>query len=282
MQTKIMFSLALTLSFVGCAHKTTPILPGEWKVGEGKLSTGMPNYPLSAEAFASAQKKEALRAPATAMSDEALAQELEKNEQKPSLRRLYFRALYQQWREISQMSGADNELRSCPQYHHDQVVINEVQLGVKPHLVGSKPSANHLPFYPEWALNVRTEAGMVPVWKVGKQRQATEATKSHAQKLRRELKTLCEEGTSDSYFRLENIVTYATAKAEYQQAEGMRALLKIPVFSTMLLMKSIQGHSQAQFNSYDQELLNEVQAFQLQNYIVELKSRRQQLVTGSL
>jgi len=279
---KSIFTLSLSCSFfvVGCAHKINlTTLPGNWKVDERALSTGMPNYPLSEEVFAHSQKTQD-RAPAS--TDQELAEALERGDQKPSLRRLYFRALYQQWQDVAQAGQGEAKLKSCPQYHHDKTVMDEAQPSTNLFVVGAKPQAEHLPYYPEWALNVKTENGARPAWTAGGKKHVTRALKSHAFKLRRELNTLCEEGTSDSYFRLENMVTYIASKPEFQQQEGLRALLKIPVFSTMLLVKSVQGGPQVRFSHHEEELLQEVKGFQLQRYIVELKKQRQQLVTGSL
>ena len=273
-------SLACSFLFVGCAHKVNPkTLPGNWKVDERALSTGMPNYPLSEEVFARAQETQK-RAPAS--TDQELAEELERTEQKPSLRRLYFRALYQQWQDVAHAASGEPKLRSCPQYHHDKTVMDETRSEMSSFVVGAKPAAEHLPYYPEWALSVKTKAGARPVWTAGGKKLVTSALKTHASKLRRELNTLCEEGTSDAYFRLENMVTYIADKPEFQQQEGLRALLKIPVFSTMLLVKSVQGGPQVRFTRHDEELLREVKGFQLQRYIVELKKQRHTLVTGSL
>lgn len=273
-------TLVCSFLFVGCAHQVNPkSLPGNWKVDERALSTGMPNYPLSEEVFARAQRVQE-RSPAS--SDQELAEEIEKAEHRPSLRRLYFRALYQQWKDVAQAASGEATMKSCPQYHHDKTVMDESLAESNSFVVGAKPTAEHLPYYPEWALNVKTSTGARPAWTAKGKKLVSRALKSHAVKLRRELGILCEDGTSDSYFRLENMVTYIVDKPEFQQQEGLRALLKIPVFSTMLLVKSAQGGPQARFSRYDEELLREVKGFQLQRYIVELKKQRLQLVTGSL
>jgi hypothetical protein len=280
---KIFKLLGLSLALVGCAHHTNPEakrLPAEWRVGEGRLTTGMPNYPLSPEVFARTQQK---RGPASvALSDKELAESIEQDEKKPSLRRLYFRALYQQWVELNHVSKNTEVLKSCPQYHHDKVVLDETRAKPALFVTGTKPEAGHLAYYPEWALQVKSGGSMKPVWQTQGKKHMQKALQRHAGKLKRELAVMCEEGASDAYFRLENMVTYMVQKPEFQGQEGLQALLKIPVFSTMLLMKSLQGEREASFGAHDVALLNEVKGFQLQSYIVELKKQRQQLVTGSL
>jgi hypothetical protein len=73
------------------------------------------------------------------------------------------------------------------------------------------------------------------------------------------------------------MVTYRLKGKEY-----MKALLKIPSFSTMLLLTTLQSAPQRTLNRQDLDLLEEVNGFQLQNYIVELRNQRQQLVIGAL
>ncbi|MBY0516949.1 MAG: hypothetical protein K2P81_08580 [Bacteriovoracaceae bacterium] len=281
---KKIFLAPIALSFVlgGCATTSkVASLPAEMKVDDEQVTTGMPNYPLSAEIFTRSQAsvKQPQRAPAS--SDQELAQEMERNEKKPSLKRLYFRSLYQQWKEINTVTQTNVELKSCPQFHHDKVTMDEKKVSFNLYLAGVKPSSESLPYYPEWALPVSKNGNKTSMWHSGDAKLMTSALKSHAQKLKKELAIICEEGASDSYFRLENMVTYTIGKPEFQSEMGLKALLKIPAFSTMLLLKSVQGDSQAKFNQYDQELLTEVKGFQLQSYIVELKNHRQQLLKVS-
>lgn len=273
-------SLLIILSFaaISCAsQREVAKLPGEWKVDNKKVTTGMPNYPLSEKVF---QRSIAQGRKPASLTDQELAQELEK--EKPSLRRLYFKALYQQWRVLSKFSQKSTELNSCPQFHHDKVVMDEKQQDLSLVVAGPKPSADQLPFYPEWALKVKSKERFVPVWHTNGGKNLTSALAHHATKIRRELSVMCEDGASDAYFRLENMVTYVVKKPEFQSKNGLQALLKIPVFSTMLLLKSLEGAPAARFAAVEQELLNEVQGFQLQQYIVELRKERQQLYTGSL
>lgn len=276
---KLMTILALG---AGCAHRAEPLQKNHagWRVSDKKVTTGMPNYYLSPEVFVESSKlaKENGRDPA---SDEALAKELEAQEKKPSLRRLYFRVVYQQYKELS-----SNALNVCPQYHHDRLTMDEAaaKAGVffGPEL--ARPKGEHLAYYPEWALPVRKNGKSVPVWRVkgAAKKLLARAVQTHQRKLRRELKTLCEEGTSDAYFRLENLATYFAGQASFQNQEGFRALLKIPAFSTMLLLKTAQNGAMPSFNEHDHRLLEEVHGLQLERYIVELRKKRSGLLTGAL
>lgn len=274
-------SKSLLLSFValvGCAshNRSTPALPTAWHVDKAPvLSSGMPNYALAQDVFARVKTTTPARAPAS--SDEALVTELEK---KPSLRRLYFRSLYQQWQQVAQLRTPVRELKSCPQYHHDKLTIDETQR--PPFLVnfGVKPTAELLAYYPEWALPVKRGGVVTTVWSTGEAGLLPKAIAGHETKLRRELRELCESGVSDGYFRLENMATYLKDPSISRTEKGLVALLKIPVFSTMLLVKSVEGSFEAKFTGHELALLEEVQGHQLQQYIVELRRARTRQVMG--
>ncbi len=258
-------SLALALStFVGCAHKyraPASDLPGDWRVDRHEVNTGMPNYVLSPEVFASAAPG-AVRAPA---SDEQLVREMEEAEKKPSLRRMYFRALYQQWKELSASAGRKANLRSCPQYHHDRLVLDEEGRAPGRSFASTRPSKENLALYPEWAL----VSGGKPVWK--SKGAAPKALKrglaAHVRKLGREVRQMCEEGATDAFFRLENMVSYHAGRPEFQGREGMAALLKIPVFSNVLLMRAAP-------TAHEKRLVEEAHAWQLEAYLVQLEKKR--------
>lgn len=258
--------LLLLFVLASCAHQAPRTLALSEVIDEKGVSTGMPNFVLEKELIERAQHS---RAPASVMSDEDLAQSLEK---KPSLRRLYFRVVYQQWRELQKLSGTTQELKYCPQFHHDRVVLDEARAPQPSHYVlAAKPKSEELAFYPEWLL---PDHSREPVWLSSNVSVGFEV---HTTKMFQELSEICEAGASDSYYRLENMVTYRLKGKEY-----MKALLKIPSFSTMLLLSTLQSAPQRTLNRQDLDLLEEVNGFQLQNYIVELRNQRQQLVIGAI
>jgi len=62
---------------------------------------------------------------------------------------------------------------------------------------------------------------------------------------------------------------------------GLESFLKIPVFSTMLLLRSTQAGGE-KLNVHDRSLIGEVHGDQFERYIFELRKRRFQTTTGSL
>jgi len=272
------FLIPLSILVIGCAHRpSVDPLAHSWRVDPQGVSTGMPNYVLSPELYddAAAAIAAPVRAPA---SDEDMAREMEAAEKRPSLRRLYFRALFQQWRDLAAHTGRDEALKSCPQYHHDKLMVEEEGPRRGSLVVQAvKPAQAHLAFYPEWSL----PAGSATVW-ASKASDPRQALKRHESRLRRELRTMCEEGATDSYFRLENMVTYFAADDRLSRPDGFRAMLKIPVFSTMLLVGAVQEGGQGGLNGHDLRLLEKVKGLQLRNYIVELKKKRELARTGAL
>ena len=258
--------IAFTLLAFSCAHQA-PIVPKlSHVIDEKGVSTGMPNFVLSPELL---EKSQSVRAPASVMSDDELAQSLEN---KVSLRRLYFRVVYQQWKELKALSQHQSELRFCPSFHHDRVVLDESEFMRSNYLLAPRPQSSELAFYPEWLLVTREQA---PVWTQAS--TPKEGLEVHTEKIHQELMGLCESGSTDAYYRLENMVTYRLKGKEY-----LKALLKIPAFSSMLLLSSVQSAPHRLLSRQDLDLIKEVNGFQLQNYIVELRNQRQQLVIGAL
>ena len=256
----------LVLLALSCAHQVPQVNKLANLIDEKGVSTGMPNYVLHLELI---ERSQNVRAPASVMSDDELAQSLER---KPSLRRLYFRVIYQQWSELKKISNHSSDLKFCPQFHHDRVVLDETNMMRSHYQLASKPKLSELAYYPEWLLVTREQT---PVWTQSSSPQ--EGIEVHTEKMHQELLSLCETGSTDSYYRLENMVTYRLRGKEY-----LKALLKIPAFSSMLLLSAVQSAPHRLLNRQDIDLINEVNGFQLQNYIVELRNQRQQLVIGAL
>jgi len=273
MPTLFVFS---TLFLVSCAHHTpTNPLQAAWRVEDkGAVTTGMPNFVLSPEVFEVARVQPPdTRAPA---SDAAMAQELEEKAKRPSLRRLYFRTLYQQFRELKTVTKSPLQMNSCPQFHHDKLMMDDERSEARPTWApADRPDMAELAYYPEWLLPERAGKHAKPIWQKGAKgvKLMTNALRVHTKKLHRELGRLCDEGSTDAYFRLENMVTYFSGHPQMREQKGLPAFLKIPVFSTMFLLKTASISSE-HFNEHDHNLIDEVQGLHFERYIVELRKRR--------
>lgn len=279
-----------SLVLAACSHQAPKTaadpLAQAWRVEDkGPVTTGMPNYILSLEAFmAAGASRDLERAPAGA---EAMMKELESQEsgQRPSLRRLYFRSLYRQWQGLAAHHGQTN-LKSCPQFHHDKLMIDEEKsFGSTGSVALARPVQAELAYYPEWQLPVRAGKSAPIVWmhQGGGEKLMGRALQTHAKKIHRELGKLCEKGASDAYFRLENMVTYYADRPELQAKSGLRALLKIPAFSTMLLMGAMAPEGKDQgLSVHDRNLLKEVRGGQFERYVSELRRHRFRPTTGGI
>lgn len=275
-----------SLILASCAHKAieTKVSDYGWRVEDkGIVTTGMPNYVLSPEAFTAATTAKITRNPA---SDEQMALELEAEDKKPSLRRLYFRALYQQFSMLKNTSHSKRQLNSCPQFHHDKLIVDE-SMSKKSTSFGmstARPGQEELAYYPEWMLPSNKDAKAAPIWsrKGNSNKLMNSALKVHVSKIHQELKVLCEDGSTDSYFRLENMVTYFAGRPQLKEKQGLTAFLKIPVFSTMLLLRSTQEGAKETFTSHDRDLIEKVRGEHFERYIVELRKKRFNQTTGAL
>jgi hypothetical protein len=121
----------LTVSFIGCAHQSTP-----------------ENYvalPFASELLENIQKTTG-RMPASV--------EFEVSEEK-SPRRVYFSSLYHQYLTLGQLLKVDSTIESCPAFHHDKIETDGFRT---PEI--SKSKVTQVPndekaFFPELAFSKR-------------------------------------------------------------------------------------------------------------------------------
>jgi hypothetical protein len=141
-----------------------------------------------------------------------------------SLRRTYFSVLYHQYLAFGSMLQTDSQLDFCPQFHHDKVEIEKRETQVGTSLAGVPRGLERSEYFPELAFN------------------ETFSLKDYHGSLKTELGVLCEEGVSDNYFKFDNLVTHHASKASFhRETKSMAAVLKIPVFANLYLLKMLEA-----------------------------------------
>jgi hypothetical protein len=144
-------------------------------------------------------------------------------EEGKSYRRIYFSALYHQYLTLGQHLGKDQDLRHCPQFHHDKIE-NDARIRPLVTLYSTKSLQANREFFPELAFT------------------SSFSVSDYYNTLGEEVRGLCEEGTSDNYYKFDNLINYHVGKmAFHKKPEAMRALLNIPVFANYYLLKMIQS-----------------------------------------
>jgi hypothetical protein len=181
-------------------------------------------FPYAEELVEKVQKL-AVRAPAS---------ELNVNEEK-SPRRTYFVTLYHQYLTFSRYLGKENEINSCPQFHHDKLETEAI-------------SVPRVSFYKNASVENSGRAYFPEVVFRGKF-----SLEDYRADLSRELATLCEEGVSDNFYKFDNLITHYADKASFHKnSRAMASVLKIPVFANFYLLKMMETEKSESF-SYPEE-----------------------------
>lgn len=147
-----------------------------------------------------------------------------------SPRRVYFSALYEQYRTLGHYFGKEEPLRSCPQFHNEKNEVEKKELAIFDEEAWKKSSYDTR-YFPEKTFSKESFA-------------------SYHNVLKNEIITLCEEGVSDNYFKYENLVTHFANNGSFHRSKtAMKSLLKIPVFANYYIveMMSVRPHHGKKF-----------------------------------
>ncbi len=260
------------------------------RIADKSVDSGMPNFYLMDYEFDKTK-----RAPASIQDH----QELSDTDHELALlsnRKLYFMTLYSQHIWLSEVLSRENEIGSCPAFHHEVVTHQNRLDTAKSFYEGAylrvfkteNFTKRELPYFPEYALNVDTDREVHLVESSTEQTNlfVKRGLNNHFDKNIVELKTLCETGRSDNYYIFENLSNHFLKKPEFHYSqEALKALLKTPLFSNMLLFQSMLGDrlvlpsaiSHFPFNSYnvfEEEVFSRVKVDWVKNYFYAVKSKR--------
>ncbi len=261
------FFLSFIIFFISCAHTPKP-----------EVGLDIPINPewIDVKSFVSS------RTPASA---EDFLSDLEKSEhqKKTSLRRVYFKALYDQYLRWNQSEATGDSISFCPQYHHDKLVVEENHQSRKMLIsnVDSYPSKDELAASPGWSLSMMKKGKKMRAFEWGQRENAkpqeamSKAIKGQWRRLEKEVHQMCEDGVSENFFKIENIVTYFSMKEDFDSGvKGLRAFMKIPVFTNVLIENSLNSEtSMVELSTFEDDLLNYASAWQIRSYAVELKKQ---------
>jgi hypothetical protein len=179
-----------------------------------------------------------------------------------SPRRVYFTALYYQYLTLGNHLDMVADLNSCPQFHHDKVETESFMVPKFSMIKMNKNNGELTPFFPEVAFNKKF------------------SIQDHFLSIKKEIDNLCEEGTSDNYFKFDNLIThYASRSTFHRHPDAMKSVLKIPVFANYYLLKMFQS-SQRQFLVHPEEkqMIKLTNTHWFENYVLKAQSLRQQMI----
>lgn len=234
--------LVLSLIFVSCSH-----------VKETKKTVAFPY----AEELVERVQKVSGRAPAST----GLSVDEEK-----SPRRTYFVTLYHQYLTFSRYLGKENDLNSCPQFHHDKleteaINVPEVSLYKNASATGTEKS-----YFPEVVFRGKF------------------SLENYHADMGGELATLCEMGVSDNFYKFDNLITHYADKASFHKnAKAMASVLKIPVFANFYLLKMMDTDKRQNFSHREEKRFIELtKTHWFPEYIREAGKRRSSFMDNML
>jgi hypothetical protein len=269
---------------LGCSSVTEISTSDYERIDKQKVASGMPNYYLMDFKF----KKEASRAPAAIRKDEPTAVGELKN------RKLYFMTLYSQYLWMGKVLDKKDDLKYCPQFHHEKVVFNSSigqlksrysDLQLKDQKIESFDQKD-LPFFPEMALVVKEDK----IKQRNLDAQLRSGLERHFEVNEKELKILCERGRSDNFYVFSNLNDHFQKNPNFHYSkEAFKALLKTPIFSNILLFHSMLGdrmktakavsyYPYEMMNEFEKEIVKRVDVGWVKQYLVAIKNKRMSTV----
>jgi hypothetical protein len=186
----------------GCSHQSSPVKTVY--------------FPYAPELLQTILKDQPKRGPASLNLDEV--------KEEKSTRRVYFSTLYYQHLVLGSHLQKNNEINSCPQFHHDKVETDSYVLPKVTPYRTRQVAEDGKNYFPELVFDGKF------------------SIEDYHLSLREELEILCEDGYSDNYFKFDNLITHHANKlAFHNKPSAMESVLKIPIFANFYLIKMIES-----------------------------------------
>lgn len=168
-------------------------------------------------------------------------------------KKLYFSTLYNQYQNLKQVSTQSApEINSCPHFHttmitilKDKPVRTTASNIYKKYSLDKFHDDKYLSTNPELLLPVTSESAQPRVVDIIKSHsdikgQVQNAMAIHLNKTYKELRRLCEYGSSTNYYNFENLMGMKELNLNLPSEKNMDILLKTTLFSNMTLITSLK------------------------------------------
>lgn len=215
------------------------------------------HFPYAGELLKNIQVNSTDRAPASVSWDE---------KEVKSTRRVYFSSLYHQYMTLGTHLGKGSDIEFCPQFHHDKVEADSFNVP-KISLYGKKHiEADGKEYFPELAFNKNF------------------SLKDYHGMIKEELAVLCEDGSSDNFYKFDNLVThYANKNDFHMKPTAMESVLKIPIFANFYLIKMIKSQSEVSFtHPEEKQFIKMTRTHWFDNYVTEASRLRANFIRNKM
>lgn len=168
-----------------------------------------------------------------------------------SNKRAYFLSLWKQYKSFQKVTGVEQVIDSCPQFHNDLIVFNQSVNKTLPmkksfNFSDVLVNAQNITSYP--ALSLPYKSTDVYQYLITNQAWSKssdvvrEALVVHQQKTKKEIELMCEHGESRDYYIYENMISYYRSNESFIYSyDSLPAVMKIPVVSNIFLLDSLSS-----------------------------------------
>lgn len=277
------------------------------RIGTGvETNSGMPNFYLS-EQFVPKKKYIQRSIASTSAVPERDLDEVNN-------KKVYFLTLLGQYKRLKNvLSNQSEDFKVCPFFHNSLVrqkeylsTIDNSQASFnRNNYVKAMYTPSTLPLYPELSLPINKKQNVYQYTSQFNNSIRNNnliegfvkvALEEHAQKNKKELEELCESGSSDNYYLFENLLTHFSETQNFKSTLGsLKAVLKIPVFANLLLLRSVDSdyvfYAKSQFDQvrrisgkysiFEEELLARIKMSWMKLYIEKVNEDTRQEVAYS-
>ncbi len=187
-------------------------------------------------------------------------------DEEKSPRRTYFVTLYHQYLTFSHYLGKENDLNSCPQFHHDKLETEAINVPKVSLYKNAGAVESGKAYFPEVVFRGKF------------------SLEDYHADLSSELVTLCEVGVSDNFYKFDNLITHYADKASFHKnAKAMASVLKIPVFANFYLLKMMDTEKRQNFSHPEEKRFIELtKTHWFPEYIREAGKRRNSFMDNKL
>lgn len=297
-KTKLIIFIILCISATNCS--TGPYNPESYgdKVARfhanKKALNNPPDFVISKKLFQKSLARSS-RSPASINSNSLNLQN------KYSNKHLYFITLFKQYNSLKNLSVnlKSEKISSCPHFHNafseqKNIVSSpyswiEVNQQIKYLKMDDIKNEAFMATHPEFSLPLSIDYNTPKVSDYIIQNKSLQNTKKisnilqkavdiHVMKTKKELDFLCTTGKSDNYYKFENLITHIKQAGSLpKETKTIETMLKIPVFSNVLISKRFSNKSSNQMAATTTELFNRSRFKWALQYFDDLKTYKRPL-----
>lgn len=210
-----------------------------------------------------------------------------------SNRQVYFLTVYKQYKTMAKIRSTKDHIRSCPSFHNvileNRKSLDEYQeiYTLKQDLSILKQNKEKIAKFPVVAMPYSKRqdlfSALVSNEFEDSSSQLEVAFDNYFVSQKKEIEELCDKGVSPGYYTFENLVSYFRNAPDFHRTtKGLKALLKVPVISNMIILDNLMEKDKNYFSSgvsrFENDLLERSNISWFKQYREKLNSDRRKYI----